>query len=132
MEENRLSDKEILYFYDLLFRVENQIKNGDTKNYRIDRKEVTSFRKKEQIDLNYKEKPHEHCQKNLIIFKTNKSTCFDLLKHIRNAFAHGNIFHSKNMYIIKDYYKKEITMYGYISQNLLPKLIQVIESTKVS
>ena len=127
----KLSDKEILYFYDILHLVENKIKKGEHKGYKIDDKRVLQFRKSQQVKLDYKNKPYEHWDKNFIIFKTGSdSTCPAFFKHIRNAFAHGNIYKNKNMYIIKDIYRKEITMYGYIGQNLLKELIEVIKSTR--
>lgn len=128
---DKLSDKEILYFYDILHWVENKIKKGEHKGYKIDDKRVLQFRKSKQVKLDYKNKPYEHWDRNLIIFKTgNDSTCPAFFKHIRNAFAHGNIYKDKNMYIIKDIYRKEVTMYGYISQNLFKELIEIIKSTR--
>lgn len=37
---------------------------------------------------------------------------------------------SKNVCLVKDYYKKEMTMCGYIGQNLLKELIGIMRSTK--
>ncbi len=89
------------------------------------------FCKSKHIKLDYKNKPYEHLEKNLIIFKTGgDSTSPAFFKHIRNAFAHGNIYKKNNMYIIKDVYRKKITMYGYVGQNLIKELIEVIKSTK--
>lgn len=128
---DKLSDKEILYFYDILHFVENKIKKGEHKGYRIGDKGVKRFCKSNQLKLDYENKPYEHCNRNFIIFKTgNDSTCPAFFKHIRNAFAHGNIYKNKNLYILKDVYSKEITMYGYIGQNLFKELIEVIKSTK--
>lgn len=128
---DKLSDKEVLYFYDILHLVENKIKKGEHNGYKINDKSVRVFCESKHVKLDYKNKPYEHWTKNLIIFKTGSdSTCPAFFKHIRNAFAHGNIFKNKNMYIIKDVYGKEITMYGYIGQNLLKELIEVIKSTK--
>lgn len=129
--DNKLSDKEILYFYGILDFVENIIKNGKHKGYRIDDKRVNEFIKNKNIKLDYKNKPHKHLNKNLIMFKIGRdSACPSFFKHIRNAFAHGNIYKNKNMYLIKDFYKKDMTMYGYIGQNLLKELVEIMKSTK--
>lgn len=128
---DKLSDKEILYFYDILHFVENKIKKGEHKGYKIDDKKIKNFYISKHVKLDYKDKPYEHWNKNMIIFKTGSdSACPAFFKHIRNAFAHGNIYKNKNMYIVKDVYRKEITMYGYIGQNLLKELIEVMKSTK--
>lgn len=128
---NKLSDKEILYFYSILHFVENKIKKGEHKGYNIDNKCVRKFMKNKHVRLDYKNKPCAHLDKNLIVFKTGSdSTCPSFFKHVRNAFAHGGIYKDKNMYIIKDIYRNKITMYGYIGQKLLKELIEVMKSTK--
>ena len=48
---DKLSDKEILYFYDILHWVENKIKKGEHKGYKIDDKRVLQFRKSKQVKL---------------------------------------------------------------------------------
>lgn len=128
--QNNLSDKEVLYFYNLLFRYETQICK-DPKGYRYHKKEVEKFLRKHAIQLEYKTKNIQmHNEKNTIYFTYNTSICVDFIRHVRNAFAHGLLSKEKNNYIIQDLYKRKYTAYGRISQKLLPELISVLENTK--
>ena len=63
-------------------------------------------------------------------FTDNGSACYFLLKHIRNAFAHGGLTKVKNAFVIEDKYKGKTTAYGRINHKLLFLLIDKIVSTK--
>ena len=128
-ESNTLSDKEIVYFYKLLYRYEKIIcKNPKGFKYN----KIKKFVKEHSINLDYTNPVKEHEEKNKIIFTQHISVCACFIRHIRNAFAHGSIKKEKNFYTIIDYdkkYKKQ-TMYGKINKELLPKLIKEMESTR--
>ncbi len=124
-----LDTKEIIYFYEFLFRFEQSIRKEPT-GYKINAKEVNKFKKTHNITLDDKCKVIEHCDKNKFIFKGNGAACFHFLKHIRNAFAHGQITKEKNYYIIEDKYKGKYTMYGRINKELFPELMEVLENTR--
>lgn len=129
INKNTLSDKEICYFYKLLYKYEKEIKN-DSKGF--DFKKINKFLKSNLIDLDYKNPVVEHSKKNKIIFAQYKSVCVCFIRHIRNAFAHGLIIKNKNIYTIIDCDKKQkkLTMYGKINKELLPQLIEAMESTR--
>lgn len=131
MANNKLSNQELKYFYDLLFRYETEICENKT-GYRIKDKELTKFLKGKNVKLKYKnvDKIQEHDEKNTIYFTSNTSVCFDFIRHVRNSFAHCLLLKEKNNYIIQDKYKKKYTMYGMIGQNLLKELIEKMESSK--
>ena len=126
---NGLSDEEIKYFAKLMLRYESEIKN-DSKGYNI--KKITKFLRRNNIKLDSKRKPsgYNENEKNTIVFSSNGSACVDLIRHIRNAFAHDNIKKVKNTYQLYDEYKKNPTMKGNIGINLLKELISEIESMK--
>lgn len=126
---NGLSDEEIKYFAKLMLRYESEIKN-DSKGYNI--KKITKFLRRNNIKLDSKRKPSDYNEneKNTIVFSSNGSACVDLIRHIRNAFAHDNIKKVKNTYQLYDEYKKNPTMKGNIGINLLKELISEIESMK--
>lgn len=126
---NGLSDEEIKYFAKLMLRYESEIKN-DSKGYNI--KKITKFLRRNNIKLDSKRKPSDYNEneKNTIVFSSNGSACVDLIRHIRNAFAHDNIKKVKNTYQLYDEYKKNPTMKGNIGINLLKELISEIESIK--
>jgi hypothetical protein len=58
------------------------------------------------------------------------SACYFLLKHIRNAFAHGGLTREKNVFVIEDKYQGKVTAYGRINHKLLFLLIDKIVRTK--
>lgn len=127
---NGLSDKEVLYFYNLLFRYETKISKAP-KGYNYHRKEVGKFFRKNAIKLEYRTKKIQvHNEKNTIYFTSHTSICVDFIRHVRNAFAHGLLSKEKNIYIIQDLDKGKYTTYGRIGQNLLVELISVLENTK--
>ena len=74
--------------------------------------------------------PAPHYDKNKIVFSAGSSVCYSLLKHIRNAFAHGGLIKEKNAFVIEDKYRGKITAYGRINHKLLFLLIDKIVSTK--
>ncbi len=57
------------------------------------------------------------------------------LRHIRNAFAHGQIEikygkSRQRYYVIKDYYNNKLTMVGYIRSDLLWEMIWLLFQTR--
>ncbi len=99
-----LSDKEVNYFYKLLFRYEKEIKNNPKG---FDFRKNSKFLKSKSIKLDYRNPVVEHTEKNKIIFSQYKSVCACFIRHIRNAFAHGLIIKDKNTYTIIDYDNKQ-------------------------
>ncbi len=128
IEKNTLADKEIIYFYKLLFRYEKVI-SKNPKGFRYYK--IENFLEKHSINLDYKNPVKEHFEKNKIIFKQRDSICVCFIRHVRNAFAHGLITKEKNIYTIIDYDKKKLTMYGRINKELLSELIKEMENTRI-
>lgn len=128
---HNLSNKEILCFYDLLYRFEHSIKRNPT-GYKINRTEVNAFIKKNSIVLDTKSKVVVHFDKNRILYScSNKKQVYEFIRHIRNSFAHGLISKIENYFIIQDINPKGVVnMYGIIDSNLLFPLIGVLENTK--
>lgn len=125
-----LSDDEVKYLYKLLFYLADLERNKNTNGFYVKDKELSKFLKKENIELDYKKTPEVHYDKNKIIFVPRSSTCFFLLKHIRNAFAHGRLTKIKNQLEIVDTYNGKITAYGIFTPNVLFKLIDKIITLK--
>ena len=66
--------------------------------------------------------------KNVVFEQT--SVGWDLLRHLRNAVAHGSLTKSKNVLQLSDKKNGKLTMYGNLSDNLLLPLIDVIVSNR--
>ena len=126
-----LNDSEVKYLYKMLFYLSNIEKTGESKGFDVRDKKLNQFLKSECIKLDYKNTPIKHFEKNTIIFKKGDSACFYLLKHIRNAFAHGRLTKIKNQYEIVDFYKGKMTAYGLFSPSKLFNLVdKIIEYRK--
>ena len=125
-----LNNQEIKYLYELLFYLSDLQKTGKTSGFYIDNKELKKFLKEKSIALDYKTQPVMHYDKNRIIFTKGSSACYFLLKHIRNAFAHGGLTREKNVFVIEDKYQGKVTAYGRINHKLLFLLIDKIVRTK--
>lgn len=125
-----LTDKEIVFLYNLTFAVEDMKRNKNTKGFSIKDKQIRKFLKDNNVSLDYKSKVCKHEGMNKILFSASDSTCFDFLRHIRNAFSHGLLIKEHNYILIKDFYQNKLTMYGKISRNLLFLLIDIMINTK--
>ena len=135
---NKLSDEECLFFYNVLYICETEIRKDKT-GYDIDK--TINFRKENNLIL-MKKKSKEikaHKEINTIYFTDSKdSYCASFLTHIRNSFAHCLLLKDGDYYIIQDKCKKknskgkktEFSMYGIIKQELLQELIIKMEETK--
>ena len=126
-----LNDSEVKYLYKLLFYLSDIERSGESKGFDVRNKQLNQFLKSECIKLDYKNTPIKHYDKNSIIFKKGDSVCLSLLKHIRNAFAHGRLIKIKNQYEIVDIYKEKMTAYGLFSSSVLFNLVdKIIECRK--
>lgn len=131
-----LSEKEISYFYNLLFRYEQEYCQNPN-GFDIRRADV--FIKNNHITLVYNNKKKksfvikDHNKTNTIMFKhTKNSVPMSLIYHVRNAFAHGQIIDKGTNYVLYDIYGKKdnYTMYGVIRKELLQNLINLLEDNK--
>ncbi len=120
------SNKDLLFFSKLMLRYEKDIKKKKALGYNIKNKEICKFLKSKAITLDRKTKPYVHCEKNYIVYTSYESACVDLIRHIRNAFAHGQIQIDKNCYLLEDYYKNKLSMYGRINTKYLIELLDLI------
>ena len=125
-----LSNQEIKYLYELLFYLSDLQKNGKINGFDIRNKNLKEFLKSACVKLDYTMPPAPHYDKNKIVFFAASSVCYSLLKHIRNAFAHGGLIKEKTAFVIEDKYRGMITAYGRINHKLLFLLIDKIVSTK--
>ncbi len=119
------TDKELAELSKFLLYYELEAKksfNGVNINSRI----LTKFLKESKIILDYKNEVHEVKKCNKISFTTNGNKSLSLLRHIRNAFAHGQITTDGTRYDMKDYYRGKMTMSGVIKKKSLKDLISVI------
>lgn len=123
-------DQSAVFLYKLLLYCENVKRSNDFTGFDIRKKEIRNFLEQKKITLNYNEKPHQHYDKNTIIFNISHSVGWDLLRHLRNAVAHGSLTKSKNVLQLSDKNNGKLTMYGNLSDNLLLPLIDVIVSNR--
>ena len=131
---NGLAKDEVFFLYQLLFEVE-AIKKEKLK---FKRTYLKTIRKKSKLAINRKEKAGEishQSELNRIDFYEDKSgTILCLLKHVRNAFAHGDIKNEGNYYHLEDYNNKrnQLTMCANIEMNLVKPFIEFLISKKIT
>lgn len=129
--ELNLSNKEIAYFYDLLYRYEHESHAGYNDDEMIKKVDVI-------IDDKYNQNDNIACEKiNTIKFSPYyNNKCWGILYHVRNALAHGNIesVTEDNCFLIKDYSDKrkrqKCNMLAKIEKEKFYQLIKAIETTR--
>lgn len=131
---NKLSERDIKRSYTFIYVFE-KILNSKYGTFDFDNLAVTKFCQTNHIDKKVRRntKPTE----NYFWFDTkkvngnqNKDFAHNLLRHIRNAMAHGNFKKErsrKSYYILEDYNTKGVqTMYGKIKAELFWQYISLI------
>lgn len=133
MSKLTLTDKEKIFWADLVIYVEQEVKTKQ-KRFNINNKQLKSFIQKKNINLKWEKLSNNPFKKkqddNTITFSKGNNFIADLLCHLRNAFAHLNIEIDKNGdYLLADYYRKgKLNMKGRISPQLLFELIDQIKA----
>lgn len=124
---NGLSKNDLPFFYDLTLYVEAAKRNG-YKGKNLVSKETKLFLQENKINLSYKGKVGDTPRNNTIEFTKRGNILFCLLKHIRNAFAHGRIHVEGRSYIMQDANRGHLTMCGKINQKHLKDLFDFIKN----
>lgn len=121
-----LTRSEIAEFYKVLQWVEELKKSNQTKGFNIVK--LKPFLQEKSIILDTKSPVEKSIEPNEITFTdSQRSVCFSLLCHLRNAFAHDYLKNDGNTLIIEDYNNKnQMTMYGKINKSLLFDLVNKI------
>ena len=140
---NKISESNKIRFYDYIVLYELDICNA-FGHYNIKSKSVLQFCEEHKILIGSDCKKNEkmiHQYKYFILWDNTKPTKYknvqtndsghNLLRHIRNAMAHGNIIaENRQTFSLKDYNsEKRRTMRGKISNKLFYELIEVIIAT---
>lgn len=125
-----LGDIQVKFLYKLLFYLADIERNKNVGGFYVKDKDLVKFLAEKQIVLDYKNVPKEHNEKNTIVFTQRGSTCYSLLRHIRNAFAHGRLTKVDNHFEVKDTYKGKMTAYGNFTPSTLFSLIDKIIELK--
>lgn len=129
IKENNLPDNMTLYFARILQWYESEVK-GHPFGLNIKNKNLKSFLEKNKITIKADKSIPESVDPKTFIFKSHKSQCVDLIRHIRNAFAHDNITNNNGELTLKDEYHKKTAMCGCIKFNKLKELITIIQKMK--
>ena len=124
-EKHRIKDEELPFFYNILYRYEAEERKG--LNYQFVEKELRSV-----VNLQYKQKDVSGPISPNTIRYSGGCVSVDLLRHVRNAFAHGNIRSddSKNIYSFYDEWHGQCNMKGIMNKDVFRKLINAIFETK--
>lgn len=134
---NKLSNEDIKKAYQFLYYYEKDI-GSKYGTFDFDNQKIISFCQENKISRKVKRntKPTE----NYFWFDTIKikgaqknDYAHNLLRHIRNAIAHGNfkkVRSKKPFYILEDYNKnKGLTMYGKINADFFWKYLNIVLHT---
>ena len=118
------------FMYKLTLYVERLLSSKKTKGFDIHK--INTWKKENGVILTHNKKHVGKPQNdNEIIYKKNASSCgFSLLRHLRNAFAHGIFERKGDKFIFKDMYRGSINMYGIMKRSLFFELINEIIKTR--
>ncbi len=125
---NKLTSGDLTFFYELTLYVETAKAKG-YKGKNLTQKATKQFLQEKKINLSYKGKEVvDTLRDNTISFTQSGNILFCLLKHIRNAFAHGHIHVEEQSYIMRDVYRNRLTMCGKVKQQKLKSFFKFIKS----
>lgn len=133
-ERKKLSDEEILYFYNILYEYEHDATHG---GYRQD----VFLQKLDKLVLlndQYEKKANITVlnENDMEFTPYNANVCWAILYHIRNSIAHGNLYSTSDdrFFLIYDYSDKEkrtkCSMSGLVEKEKLYQMIQIIKDTR--
>lgn len=135
MKKEKLSDEEILYFYRLLHDYEH----GYLKGYN-EKKFLKLINPIVKTDDHYPRGTNTNItivKDNLLSFTPyGRTQCKGILYHIRNSFAHGNLYSVSNgsKFLIQDYSdrtkRQKCNMLGLIDKEKFYSMIVAMKSTK--
>lgn len=131
---NKLSENDIKKAYQFIYVFEKEI---HSRYGTFDFENQALLRFCQEYQIKKKEKRNTKSTDNYFWFNTvkpkdapNNDYAHNLLRHIRNAFAHGGLIKEKNVFVIEDKYQGKITAYGRINHKLLFLLIDKIVRSK--
>lgn len=119
-------ENEIEFFYNILSQYESE---SNHKGYNYSRIEKVL---QEKIQLELKKTPIVKPKEKNSFYYSGSSKAADFLRHVRNAFAHCNIFSddTANTFSLYDEFRGECTMSGSMSKPLFYKLIKQLKDTR--
>ena len=134
LERNKLSDKEILFFYNLLYDYEHDESHAGYKPNDF----LEELGHLVNVNDNYDKKANiTKFEENTMDFTPyNNNICWAILFHIRNSIAHGNLYSSSDdkSFLIFDYSDREkrsrCSMSGMVEKTKLYKLLDIIKKTR--
>ena len=122
--KQKLGEEEIQVFYNILCQYEMEENHNGYNITKID-KEL-----KKKTNLNYKQKIVKHpATRNTINYKGDR-VAGDLLRHVRNAFAHCNIRSTNKEFYFYDECRNVVTKDGRMDKAVFYQLIKEINKTK--
>ncbi|GHT46665.1 hypothetical protein AGMMS49965_24360 [Bacteroidia bacterium] len=134
---NGLTHDDLVYFYEFLTEYERS-KKGNWKYKTIPIKTL-----EKECGLSIKKQPSlaklYPSGKNEVIFYNPSSIVYDLLRHIRNSFAHANVTRKNDYYHLEDYKEVgtgaqkqwKLSMSANIDCDLLKKFIDTLKAAKI-
>lgn len=124
--KTRLDPNEADFFYEILFQYENDV-NHKGYNIRYLSKELRS-----KIDLKGKQTNITAPKTKNTLYYTGSTVIADLLRHVRNSFAHCNIGSTKDAltFTFYDEYQGRCTMAGSMDKAIFYTLIKEINKTR--
>lgn len=125
--KHALEGSERDFFYDLLAKYESESNHKGYNYSRVDK----GLQAKVNLECKKKVPVNKPKDMNTFYF-TGNSKSADFLRHIRNAFAHCNIYSNDNMatFSIYDEHQGKCTMDGSMNKADLYKLIKEIYKTR--
>ena len=116
--KQKLGKRDLQTFYDILSQYEMEENHNGYSITKID-KEL-----KKKTNLNYKQKIVRHpTTRNTISYKGDR-VAGDLLRHVRNAFAHCNIRSTDKEFYFYDESRNVVTMDGRMDKAVFYQLIK--------
>lgn len=128
--EEEISIDEKAKRYDFIVRYAKEIE-GHCGEYNWENEELQSFIKEHQIQCSFYRAKGQQKALLYCLVQYGKDKVYDLLRHIRNAMAHGNVDVIDGNVILKDFSNKETqTLDMSISENIFWEFVDKLEKSR--
>ena len=146
VDNSNIGDQSLLDLFKNIQLVWEKAYKSKKTGFNIRNKKFNSFRKQTGLKIIIKKQDEiESCanhegffdsgkHQNIFIFSSTNSQAYDLLRHLRNAIAHGSFqkeqINREDYLSFTDSYGKKYTMLGKIKFSLLANFIEALYATK--
>lgn len=136
IDKATFKNEEILFFFNLVYYVEKEIKQRNSKGFNIQDKKLKKFCSIHNIVITKMnstaiDREKENLKINHIYFTNNKDNQIaSILVHLRNAICHIQIEDKNKYFAFKDTYNKSPTMMALLEKKIFVEFIEAMKATR--